>query len=160
MKKTELLHLLESERERFLDAIDGLSEEEMIHPGVCGEWSLKDLLSHLSRWEGETILMLWQIGQGAKPTTAHFTQKHVDETNRKWFEEARDRSLEHVLADFHAVRNQIALRLEDFTEKDLNDPRRYNGFKGVPLWEWIANNSYEHEAEHIQDVLNWRKIKS
>jgi uncharacterized damage-inducible protein DinB len=49
--KQELLDDLEAARAELLLAIKGLSEEQMLHPGVVGEWSVKDTLSHIVAWD-------------------------------------------------------------------------------------------------------------
>jgi hypothetical protein len=157
MNKSEILILLEESREKFLDILDELPQDLWILSGVIGDWSVKDILSHLSRWEAELVKLLWQARQGQRPTTIHFTQLDVDETNRVWFNESHARSLERVLEDFHAVRNQTILRVEAFSDKDLNDSKRFAWLASRPLWEWIASDSFEHEAEHASHILEWIK---
>lgn len=156
MNKAEILERLESEREKFLDVIDGLSELDLQRPGVIGDWSVKDILAHLSRWEAELVKLLFQAQHGQKPSSAHFTQKDVDKTNRTWYEESRIRSLHNTLEDFHAVRNQTILRVEEFSNQDLSTAGRFPWSKDRPLAEWIAADSYEHEAEHAAQVAAWR----
>lgn len=157
MKKEELVEALENERENFLDTIDGLPDEALEEPGVMEGWTIKDLLTHLTLWEAELIKLLWQAKQGQKPSSAHFTNMNIDELNARWKEEMQDRALERVMADFHSIRNQTIRRVEAFSEKDLNDSNRYPWLKNRPLWEWIAGDSFEHEAEHRQQILSWRK---
>ena len=156
MKKSEILASLEGERERFLDELEGLNEADLEIPGVLGEWSVKDILVHLSRWEAELVKLLFQAHNGQKPSSAHFTQQNVDDTNQQWFEEGRTRPIQRVLDDFHAVRNQTILRVEEFSERDLTDSKRYSWAKQIPLAEWIASDSFEHEAEHRQHIAAWR----
>lgn len=157
MNKHDLLIQLEESREKFLDSLEDLPQERWIVPGVVGEWSIKDILAHLSRWEAELVKLLWQARQGQRPTTIHLTQVDVDETNRLWYNEARTRSLERVLEDFHSVRNQTLLRVEAFSDKELNDPKKFTWLSSRALWEWIAGDSFEHEAEHAVQIAAWRK---
>jgi hypothetical protein len=157
MTKNEILTRLAESRERFLGVISNLSEEEMTRPGVVGEWSVKDILVHLTRWEAELVKLLWQAAQGVRPTTAHFSNIEVDETNQRWFEESRSRSLALALQDFHGVRKQTIRRVKDLPEKSLSDPGFFPWLNGHPLWEWIAGDSFEHESEHAEDVLRWRE---
>jgi hypothetical protein len=157
MNKNDILIQLEESREKFLDNLDGLPIDQWNIPGVEGEWSIKDILSHLSRWEAELVKLLWQARQGQRPNTMQFTQTNVDETNNIWFLESRTRSLEHVLDDFHTVRNQTILRVEGFSDKELTDPKRYPWLASRPLWEWIASDSFEHEVEHASQITEWRK---
>jgi hypothetical protein len=157
MNKEAILKELETSQEDFLDAIEGLSEERLQQPGVVGEWSIKDLLVHLTRWEAELVKLLWQAKQGKSPSTAHFSNVAVDEMNERWFQESRPRSLEVALEDFHGVRNQTIRRVEDFNDKELTDPKRYPWLKDTPLWQWIAGDTFEHEAEHTDQIRTWRQ---
>jgi len=160
MTKNELLQKLESQREDFLDALEGIPESDWELPGVAGNWSIKDILAHLSRWEAELVKFLWQVQQGQTPTSIQLENIDVDAVNAAWQREARDRSLQRVLEDYHLVRTQTAARVEMLDEKDLLAPNRFKWAKGKPLWEWIAADSYEHEAEHLQDILAWKQRKS
>jgi len=157
MRKEELMGALEDERERFLDVIDNLSDEVLEKPGVMEGWSIKDLLAHLTMWEAELIKLLWQAKQGQKPSSAHFSHTAVDELNARWKKEMQDRSIERIIADFHSVRNQTIRRVEAFSDKDLNDAKRYAWLGNHPLWEWIAADSFQHEAEHREQIIAWLK---
>ncbi len=157
MTKDEVLDALEDQREKFLDAIDGLPDEAMLEAGVCGEWSVKDVLYHLSRWEAELVKLLWEASQGATPTTVHFGNASVDELNAAWQAESASRPLERVMSDFIAVRKQTSRRAQAFSYEDLNDPQRYPWQDNRPLWDWIATDSFGHEAEHLAQIQEWRK---
>lgn len=157
MKKSEISAALEESREAFLDAIEGLSEEDMQKPGVIPGWSVKDILVHLTRWEAELVKLLWQAGKGQEPTTIHFTEADVDETNARWFQESKNRPLERVLEDFHGVRNQTLRRVGELPGKAFEDPDFYPWLGGEPLWKWIACDSFEHEGEHAAQIRAWRE---
>ena len=156
MNKKEILRALQDGREKFLEAIAGLSEAQMREPGVVGEWSVKDILTHLSLWEAELIRLLWELKGGQKPTYPTLNNQDVDQLNEKWHRESKDRPLERVMADFLAVRKQTIRQVQGFLENDLNDPQRYPALGGDSLEEWIAGDSYRHEAEHEAQVRAWR----
>ena len=156
MKKEEILDALEDEREQFLEAIEGLSDETLQEPGVLGEWSIKDLMSHISAWEAELVKLLWQVQQGQKPSSIHFSMPNKDEINRQWYQDTRSRPLDRVYADFQAVRKQTTRRIEAISDKVLNDAQRYPWLNSHPLWSWVANDSFRHEDEHIAHIREWR----
>jgi hypothetical protein len=156
MNKSQLLTTLEESREQFLEMLEELSTEDMLIQGVTGDWSVKDILVHLARWEAEMVRLLWQVNQGQQPTTAHFNPAGVDDTNARWQAESKSRSLEQALEDFHGVRNQTIHRLESFSDGDLQDKARYKFLNGRPLWEWVAGDSFEHESEHAVEIKAWR----
>lgn len=156
MNKDEVLDALEDSREQFLDAIEGLPDEALEEEGVVGQWSIKDLMSHVIAWEAELVKLLWQAQQGEKPTTVHFSKKSVDDTNAAWYKETHERPLERVVADFQGVRRQTERRVAGFSSKDLTDPQRFPWLGEEPLWKWISNDSFGHEAEHAEQIRQWR----
>jgi hypothetical protein len=156
MTKEELIDKLESSRENFLELVEDLDDAAMVEVSTVDQWTIKDILAHLARWEAELVKLLWQLRQGQRPTTAHFMGDSVDGTNARWKEDDRSRPLERVLTDFHGVRNQTLRRLEAFTDRELNDEKRYPWLNGKPLWQWVAADSFEHEAEHIASVQEIR----
>jgi hypothetical protein len=46
--------------------------------------------------------------------------------------------------------------VEAFSDADLNDPQRYPWLTNHPLWVWIAEDSFKHEAEHTAQIQSWR----
>ena len=58
--------------------------------------------------------------------------------------------------DFLAVREQTLRRVREISESELIDRQHYEWLKGRALWEWIAEESYEHEAEHAANIRNWK----
>lgn len=160
MEKRQLLDALTEGREKLLQAIEGLDDAEMLQPGVIGEWSVKDILVHLTRWEAELVKLLWQAAQGIEPSTVHFTSQSVDELNARWYAESRDRQLPLVLKDFHAARFQTIRRVQELPEAALSDPDYFTWSGSQPLWKWIAGDSFEHEAEHEVQIRAWRAQKA
>jgi hypothetical protein len=157
VSKAAILTSLRASREAMLKAVDGLDEDGMREPGVTGDWSVKDILVHLSLWEAELVTLLWQARQGRKPTTAQLSRESVDELNARWYPLHKDRALDQVLEDFHAVRRQTARRVEGFTDQELADPDLFPWLDGEPLEHWIADDSYGHEAEHMAEIIAWRQ---
>jgi uncharacterized damage-inducible protein DinB len=165
MTQDEILDALEDERENFLDAIDGLSDDALLEPDVTGDWSIKDILFHICMWEAELVKLLWQAAQSLPPSTVFFSGLSVDEINASWTVESQARTYDQVWDDFQAVRKQTVRRLSAFNDKDLNNPERYTWLKGnpmitdQPLWFWIAESSFAHEKEHAAQIKEWRLKK-
>jgi hypothetical protein len=155
MNKSELINSLEESREKFLDLLELLDEDDLLTPNAASDWSIKDLLVHLTMWEAQLITLIWQLKSGQKPTTIHFAGLSDDEINQKWYTENINRPLEFVLDDFYAVRDQTIRRVGEMSERDLTDPNRYPWLKGKTLWKIVAESSFEHEQEHIQALLAW-----
>jgi len=155
MNKPTLLSSLDSSRQQLLAAIDGLSDDELTQPGVMDDWSVKDLLSHLTAWEAEGVKLLTQARAGKRP--AFLDLGNTDTLNAKWYKETKKRPLDRVLADFESVRKQTVKQVEAWSDKELSDPNLFKWLDGNPLWKWIADETFEHEAEHIEQIKQWRE---
>jgi hypothetical protein len=122
---------------------------------VVGDWSVRDVLQHLSIWEAETIQLIRHFRQGRVPTSERF-RRDTDELNAKWHAASRDRPLERVVADFHAVRVQTGRQIDGLTDEDVRRAPTFPWMKGKALGEWIAGDTYLHEQEHTAQILAWR----
>jgi hypothetical protein len=119
MKKETVISELTTSRKVILDLLDGIAPEQMENPGVIENWSLKDLLVHLTRWEAELVKLLWLAKGKNQPTTVHFIPDSADVINERWFQESKSRSIDIVWKDFVAVREQSLRRVKEFSENEL-----------------------------------------
>lgn len=140
----------------MLELLEKFSHEQMVIPGVIEAWSMKDLLVHLTRWEAELVKLLWQAKRENQPTTIHFSQESTDAINERWFQESKTRDLEIVWQDFITVREQTIRRVNEFSDTELVKAGHFKWSQGKSLWEWIAADSYDHEAEHRENILTWQ----
>lgn len=157
MNKKEIIAAMQNSHELLVEMLNELNTEEMDVPGVVGNWTIKDILAHLTRWEAELVKLLWQVRQGTQPTTILNQDISLDEVNARWHEEDKDRPLDRILKDFHGVREQTIRRLDHFKDDDLTNPQRYTWLGGRPLWMWVAEDSFEHDLEHMEQIQAWRE---
>jgi len=156
MTKDELIKQIETEWDNLQAALDGLTEEQMHQPGVVGEWSIKDILAHITACQTLLIATLFKAEKGVTPDMTEGGTT-VDQQNEKFYREMKDRSFDQVWDDLDASYHQILSRLEGWKEKDLFDPKRFKWMQGQPFAEYIAGDSYEHYAEHAVQIREWRK---
>lgn len=159
MSKNELLQKIRATRQALLEVLERIPLAEREIPGVCGEWSLKDMIVHLNYWEGETVTMFYQLRHGAPLTTIHFTHPVVDEVNQRWYLLGKDRPWERAWNDFQGIHAQMLRRVETFSEDELNRLDLHPKLGKMPLWQWIARDTYQHEEEHIAVLEAWLKVR-
>jgi uncharacterized protein (TIGR03083 family) len=161
MDKEELIRKLRDSRDALQAQLHGLSKEAYSEPGVVDGWTLKDVLAHLNRWEGEMVTMLWELKNGKTPSRQRIQgMDDVDRMNAEWHGEDRDRPLGLVRSDFRSLRTQTIRRLQAFSEQELNDSDAFDGLRDEPLWRWVAVDTYEHEQEHLGQIKRWRSERS
>lgn len=120
----------------WLAAIDSLSEEEQLTPGVCGKWSVRELMSHVDGWDAHAALVAERAGLGRSIDDAEFRG-----TNRR--STARYAGLS--VAESRVVMEQ--------THADLM--RRLRAIGEIEP-KWVAEDTYRHYPDHVDQVLEWR----
>jgi len=97
MKKQQLLNKLEQAWAAFNESYAGLTDEQLTTPGVTGDWSVKDILAHVSWWEEEALKHLPTVLQGGRPPRYSVLYGGIEAFNARMTEQRRGRSLSEVL---------------------------------------------------------------
>lgn len=58
MTKSELLNWLQEEYQQWEALLREIGPERMGHPGVNGNWSMKDMAAHLTGWHRHLVARL------------------------------------------------------------------------------------------------------
>jgi hypothetical protein len=58
MGRRQLLQRLDTAWRAFEESYAGLSDAQLMKPGVTGDWSVRDILAHVSTWEEEALTHL------------------------------------------------------------------------------------------------------
>jgi hypothetical protein len=154
MRKADVLEDLKNARADLLSALDGLTPEHMMMPGVVGFWSIKDILSHLVAWESEVVTALNQAQNKKMPSIMKI--EDIDEWNEEQYHLNARRLLEPAQTEFEGVHRMLVKMIEDYNERDLMDNRRYPWMEGEPLAYLIEENAILHESDHAADIRAWR----
>jgi hypothetical protein len=156
MDKQELLETMKTTRAGWDALLTEVGEARMTVAGVTGNWSVKDVVAHLTAWEKRTAARLIAVRQGGKPEPAPWPPNTSEEEENAWIYEAnRKRSLRDVLDDSRRVHDQVMKQLQAVTDEDLNEPGRFSWLDGNKLAENIPGNTYEHYQEHAELIRKW-----
>ena len=156
--KQELITRLKIARAELEAVLATVPIERMNDLGVVPDWSVKDLLAHITMWMSRTITAMYQAERGQKPSLGVNNDHPSDwaNVNAKDYADQRDRPLDRVLADFHGAHNQILKRLDVWKDEEaLFDKRRYPSLGGESLAELIHGNGDEHDTEHRVQIEAW-----
>ena len=99
MKRAELLAQLNSEQKAWEALLAEIGEDRMQEPGVQGEWSIKDIVAHLTAWRRRTVGRLEAVASGQPEPKAQWPAdlKDDDEINAWFHERDRSRSVREAL---------------------------------------------------------------
>lgn len=156
MPKAELIADLQAAHTRLLSAIDGLTDDQLMRPGVVGIWSVKDTLGHLVAWEAELVTALSRLDQYRRRPPQIVEIEDIDEWNQEQYHINARRTLQAVLDDFHGVHKHLIQTVEEMDERALEDNRRFPWMEGEPLSYLVLENAVWHEEEHAENIEQWR----
>lgn len=155
--KAQLLAELQGEQAAWEALLSSIGEERMTEPGVAGEWSMKDLIAHITGWRRRTVSR-FQAALHHEPLPPSPWPSHLrtdDEINAWMVESNRDRPLSAVLQDDRAVFQQLVDTLSAFSEAELMDPHRFTWLEGDDRsWSGAAFFAHFHD-EHEADIRAW-----
>ncbi len=149
MKRQQLVDKLEKAWAAFQDSYAGLSEAQMLQPGVTGDWSVKDILAHVTWWEEEALKHLPNILKGARRPRYSVTYGGIDAFNAQMTELKRDLPLGAVLEQMQATHARLLAFIDSVPEEHF---AREGAFRhGLRL------DTYSHYPEHERAIRAWRE---
>jgi uncharacterized damage-inducible protein DinB len=152
MDKSQLIERIRRSRAAWEAVIAPLDDEQMVQAGVCGTWSVKDLIAHISWSEREMINVL----ETRALVGSELWLLPTDQRNAAIFEENKHRSLQDVRAEAREVFDTLLACLERLEEQDLHDPSRFSQMpREWQPWKVLAGNTYEHYEDHMPQVQAW-----
>lgn len=152
--KEKLIQKIELSRKQLQEVLGKVDRSHMTTSGVVGEWSVKDIVVHLTAWESMMATWLVEYQSGA-PVERPTSDAEFDEWNERIYLENKETPLEDVLHAFESVHHVTLQALQDTPEEALFEPGRYTYRGGLPLWQMVAGNTWWHYREHGEEVGNW-----
>lgn len=162
MNKSELLDALQRQDQEWQTLIDQIGTARMEQPGVNGDWSIKDIVAHLTGWNIKLVndLQAALSGEPAPPPPWPAQLQTEDEINAWIFETNRGRSLRIVLDESNRVYQQILTIVQGLPKDAKLDPHLrgervfllvWVGDKYFPVGEFFDHFHDDHEP----DVRAW-----
>ncbi len=157
MNKAELLATLREKRAEWDVALAAVPHERMTEPGVAGEWSVKDLVAHLSMFELWYADRLDENLRGVRYTPVETDWSlSFDERNALNYQKNRDRDLEDVLDESRSAFRRLLAGVESNDEAFLIEPQQFPGAPGpIVVWQMLRGDVYDHYGEHIASIRAW-----
>ncbi len=147
----KLIGRLDQARNDFIAAYAGLSEEQMLEPGVTGEWSVRDLIAHVTWWDEESLKHLPEVLEGRRPAKYSDTYGGIDAFNAQSAEERNALPLNEVLRQFDDRHQQLAAYIRSVPPDQLVGESRFR--------RRLRLDTYGHYPEHTEQIRAWRAEK-
>jgi hypothetical protein len=148
MKKQQLLAKLEKEWTAFNASYADLSEAQLTEPGVMGEWSVKDIIAHVSTWEEEALTYLPLILVGRKPPR-YVQFGGLDAFNARMTEHKRSLALSEVLTQRDDTHQRLITYLQEIPEEHFTGETRFR--------HRLRLDTSSHYTLHTRAIQEWQR---
>jgi hypothetical protein len=149
--KAELLNWMHTGYTVFEALLAPLNQEQMTKPGVNGEWSVKDILAHLTSWHRYLLHLIEVTKRGEEPSDipSGLTEEQI---NERFYQQNKYLPLGEVLENFRSTYRQVDDWVNALSEEDLGKSP-WSG--SAPLSGFVSGNTYEHYEEHARPIQEW-----
>ncbi len=152
MDRSELLNRIKAGRAEFDAAVNLFDKHDLAKPLLENGWSVKDVLAHICFWEKRIVSLYETLAAGDEPKDT-VGAKSLDELNTHVYEENQLLPLGIVQVNEREAYLELLNVAETAPEADLFDPDRFAWCEGQPFYNWIAENTYLHYADHLPNLL-------
>ena len=147
MNRQQLLQRLETAWSAFNESYAGLPDARLTEPGVTGDWSVKDVLTHVTTWEEETLKYLPVIASGDR-TPRYASQGGIDAFNARVTEKKRSLSLAEVRRQLDETHRRLLAFLEETPNELFVTETRFR--------RRLRYDTWGHYSEHAEAIREWR----
>jgi hypothetical protein len=149
MDRRRLLERLETAWAAFKASYAGLSDSELLEPGVTGAWSVRDIIAHVTAWEEEALKYLPLILEGGRPPRYSVTYGGIDAFNARMTEQKRGLSLAEVLAQRDETHRRLVALVQSVPADQLTGETRFR--------RRLRLDTYGHYPQHAEAIRKSRK---
>ena len=135
MQPVDAIALIDAAWIDWMAALASVPESRWSEAGVCGEWSIKDLLGHIAVWDDLTVQYLKNLGSGVKMEPLDWEALNTKEAALR-----ADRTIDQQRGEMNASHAAMHAFVANTTGIDLTV---------------IAVNTWEHYPEHTVQVMSW-----
>jgi len=139
----EILAHVTAARVALTSALYGLSETELTTKGAVGDWSPKDVMAHVGRWEEICFDELQKHLRGERSTEDY---RDALPYNYRWEAELQAFSLQETVERFETAHYCLFGLLSSLTAE------QWDGY----VRAWVRGSIWHHFEEHGEQIRAWR----
>jgi hypothetical protein len=148
--RAQLLERIDKAWRAFKESYAGLSDAELVVPGVTGAWSVKDTIAHVTWWEEEALTHLPLILEGGRPPRYSVKYGGIDAFNAQMAEQKERLSLAEVLRERDATHRRLIDYLQTVPEDQIATETRFR--------RRLRLDTYGHYPKHADAIREWREL--
>nr|KXH75488.1 MAG: hypothetical protein AM325_11140 [Candidatus Thorarchaeota archaeon SMTZ1-45] len=160
MNREEIIHFFVDDHQKLENVLSKLTSKEIFHEKVQGDWTVKDIIAHISAWNWELIKQTDLVLSGKKPW---YTDLPEADFNKKAVKKRESWSLEKVLSEWRDSFNALVTRMSTLSQEEwtfeLDDEAWPEGGKvTVASIFGYRYNEEGHEGGHAKVIQRYFDI--
>lgn len=148
MTRQRLLKRLDAAWQDFRASYAGLSDVQLLTPGVTGAWSVRDIVVHVTIWEEESLKHLPDVLDGRKPPRYSVLYGGIDAFNALTMKRKAGLPLDEVFRHQDTIHRRVIDVVERAPEGQLTGDTRFR--------RRLRLDTYQHYAKHAAAIRRWR----
>ncbi len=148
MDRQQLLRRLDAAWVAFRDSYAGLSQSDILEPGVTKAWSVRDIIAHVTTWEEEAVKHLPAILEGRRPPRYSVTYGGIDAFNALMTTKKAGLSLAEVYRQQEVIHRQVIDAVMRAPDDQLARETRFR--------RRLRLDTYSHFPGHAEAIRRWR----
>ena len=153
--------VLDNSHMMIIQAVDHLPELEWDIPNVCGEWSVKEIIAHLTSYE-QVLIDLFNTFMGQEPTP--YMLKYINDGpkfNREEVEKRKYQLAFQVLEEYNDRQVEAVSLLEKIPVEKVRQPGAVPWYGQERCLADVIDIFYNHTCEHCAQITEFRnKVNS
>ena len=141
MDKNKLIIKIKEDRSKLDELFKKIMDKQQENEVILNNWSLKDVIAHLSYYENEVLILL----QNKTLIDHKFWNTSINERNKMIYNFTNSKSLETIINDANTIFNKIIAIIENMTENELEQV--YPGMTRK-IGNFVSNLTSGHYEEH------------
>ena len=153
MKKADTVRQLKSQHQELQNTVHSLTEKQLTQEKVFDDWSVKDILAHITAWHRKANEELNDLAQGKEPWIVGVDR---DRFNQEAVEKGKDSTWEKVLEDWEESLSALLQKIEIIPQEQWDAETSFHWPDGTPMTrESLFSYDYEgsnHEGGHLSQI--------
>ncbi len=144
--KTELLEVIDREYAALQTEVAEIDPADLVKPGACEDWSVKDILAHLDAWHA--LFLEWEragaAGESVDMPAPGFTWKETPELNDEIYRRHQHDDYATVIERLTASNARVRSVIDSYSNEDLFTKKRFEWTGSTSVGSYAVSATSSH----------------